>query len=94
MGCINIASTTNTTRNDVRLNRMTKRDKVIKANLKKIPNIICKGIPIDNKKLVCNVQSDVCILHKCTDKRGGCKCVKKALSGSKAEYTRDYYDDW
>ena len=83
-----------TNRNDDRLNRMTKRDKVIKANLKKITNIKCKGIPIDNMKLVCNVQSDVCILHKCTDKKGGCKCVKMVLSVSKHDYTEDYYDDW
>ncbi len=34
----------------------------------------CKGLELSTGMFSCNVNSDLCILHKCTDNREGCHC--------------------
>ena len=34
----------------------------------------CKGLKFSPEVFSCNVNSELCILHKCTDSKGGCNC--------------------
>ena len=34
----------------------------------------CKGLEFSPEVFSCNVNSDLCILHNCTDTKGGCNC--------------------